>query len=78
MLADLLLLETYYESPACAQFFEELSRRYGIRAVDEAVRQGDLHQGYTRICAGGGRRFFWLSEQGRSKARSGVTFPYFL
>ena len=77
MLANLLILETYYESPACAQFFEELARRYGVRAVDEAVLQGDLRESYTRMGAAPPRRYFWLSEQGRRKARASLTFPYF-
>ncbi|MCC7305246.1 MAG: hypothetical protein IT558_03190 [Alphaproteobacteria bacterium] len=69
MLADFLLLENYYGSPAAALYFEDLSRHYGIPAIRKALRAGDLV--VKRILCGPdcGRLVFRLSEQGRLNAQ---------
>ena len=40
MLYDLMLLETYYGSLESAQFYEDLSRNYGIPAIQKALNAG--------------------------------------
>ena len=68
MLSDFLLMESYFERSETAQFFEDLSKRYGEGSVAKAVAAGDLIR--RRIICGPdcGRWLFWLSDQGRAKA----------
>lgn len=68
MLSDFLLLETYFEGPETVQFYEDLSRRYGERAVKVAEHAGDLIKRPIVCGPFCGKQMVWLSEQGRQKA----------
>lgn len=70
MISDLYLLETCFDGPDTAQFYEDLSRRYGARALREAIQAGYL-SGRRIICGPDcGRQLFWLSESGRKAAQN--------
>lgn len=70
MLSDFLLLETYFEGPETVQFYEDLSRRYGAKAVAMAERAGDLIKRPVMCGPFCGKQMVWLSAQGRQKAIS--------
>jgi hypothetical protein len=70
MLSDFLLLEHYYDSPATALFYEDLSRRYGPAAMHGALRAGYIRMHRIRCGADRGRLVFHLTEAGRSKAQA--------
>ena len=67
MLSDLLQLEVYYGTPEAAQFFEDLSRRYGPAMVRKALRAGEITGRRLHCGPDCGRRLFWLTEKGRAR-----------
>lgn len=70
MLSDFLVLEMYYETPNTAQFFEDISDKYGMSAVDEAMRAGHI-TGHALQCGpDSGRWLFWLTDEGRRTAKA--------
>lgn len=68
MLSDFLTLEAYFGSFESALYFEDLSKRYGLERVMEAVRAGDVICAAPHIGPDQGRILTWLSPQGRAKA----------
>lgn len=68
MIADLQLLEVYFERPECALFFEDLTRFYGLEPVQNLLSAG--HLASRRLCAGPhrGRLLVWLADQARHSA----------
>ena len=68
MLTDFLALELYYEQPETIQFFEDLSRRYGIVPIRKALAAGDILHRTIKCGDNSGKTIFWLSEKGRQKA----------
>ena len=72
MLSDFLTLELYFGSEASALYFEELAHKYGPKRVLEALSAGDVHSRRLLLGPDAGRFIYWLSEQGRGKARQEV------
>lgn len=68
MLSDLLILESYYGHPACAQFFDDVTRQYGTRAVRQALRDGDIAARPVLVGPDSGRLLVELTEKGREAA----------
>lgn len=68
MLSDLLMLEAYYGSPGAAQFFEDLSRRYGPAIVRKALEAGEITGRRIHCGPDCGRQMFWLTDKGRAQA----------
>jgi hypothetical protein len=69
MLSDLLLLEIYYGSGEAALFFEEISARYGIPAIQKALHAGDLALRQVFLGPDSGRWIVTLSKHGRKRAQ---------
>lgn len=69
MLSDFLTLEIYFGSEQAAQYFEDLTKRYGPKRVEKAISRGDLQ--CSKTCMGG-KIVAWLTSQGRDKALSSV------
>ena len=64
MLHDLYLLSCYFEPNQAVMYEEDLKRRYGLKAVSEALRNG-LIELYCPPCARGKSTFFCrLSPRG--------------
>lgn len=68
MLSDLLILELYYDHPACAQFFEDVARKYGTEAVRKALRAGDIVARPVVVGPDSGRILLGLTDKGRQSA----------
>ena len=69
MLSDFLTLELYFGSEASALYFEELSRKYSPQRILDALHAGDVHCRRLVLGPEAGRSIYWLTEQGRRKAR---------
>jgi hypothetical protein len=67
MLSDFLTLEVYFGHEASAQFFEDLTERYGKKPIENALKAGDLVKKKVLIGPDTGRDLVWLSEKGREK-----------
>lgn len=68
MLSDFLLLEEYFEGPETAQFYEDISKKYGVEAIQKAIAAGHIvHKKImcSRVCQD---RLLWLSDKGRNVA----------
>lgn len=72
MLSDFLLLEVYFGGTAGAQELEDAYRAYGRKAVQNALRCGDLVMNSLRPLDGRVKPMCWLSEAGRQKAQQSV------
>lgn len=70
MLSDFLLLESYYDTPESVQLYEDLTRKYGRKAVQKAVEAGYIVCGRLSCGAKNPNRFFWITEKGRKQAES--------
>lgn len=68
MLSDLLILEIYYGHPACGQFFEDITRRYGVEAVRKALRAGEIAARPVIVGPDSGRLLVGLTDKGREAA----------
>ncbi len=68
MLSDLLILELYYDHPACAQFFEDVARKYGVETVRKALRAGDIIARPVVVGPDSGRMLLGLTDKGRQTA----------
>jgi hypothetical protein len=69
MLYDFLLLELYYGQSSAGLFFEDLSLRYGVPAIEGAVAAGDIAMRKILMGPDEGRFLSWLTDQGRGKAQ---------
>jgi hypothetical protein len=65
MLSDLLILEAYYGHPSCAEFFEDLARRYGVETVRRALRAGEIITKPVIVGPDSGRLLVGLTDKGR-------------
>ena len=70
LLSDFYMLELYFEQPETAQFYEDLSRRYGAQALKKAVMAGYLVGKQLTCGPDCGRKLLWLSDKGRQKAQT--------
>ena len=70
MLSDFLLLEVYFGSADGAQDLEKAYRAYGRKAVQNALKAGDLVINTLRPLDGRVRPVCWLSDSGRQKAQT--------
>jgi hypothetical protein len=68
MLSDFLLLEIYYGSGSAALFFEDMSSRYGIPAIQKALRRGELMARQVLLGPDSGRWLVTLTDKGRKGA----------
>jgi hypothetical protein len=68
MLSDLLILEIYYGHPSCAQFFEDMARKYGVAAVRKALREGEIVARPVVVGPDSGRLLLGLTDKGRQAA----------
>lgn len=66
MLSDLFILENFYDHPSCPLFFEDVARRYGLMAIREALRQGQIHARPVLVGPDAGRVLLSLTDKGRS------------
>ena len=73
MLTDFLLLEVYYGSGAAALFFEDVSNRYGVPAIQKAIRKGELAARQVLLGPDAGRWVVTLTDKGRNGA--GIARP---
>ena len=64
MLHDLYLLTCYFEPTNAILYEDELERRYGINAVNEAVRNGYIELFRAPCIKGTGKCFYRLSARG--------------
>lgn len=70
MLHDLYLLSCYFEESQAVMYEEDLERRYGLRAVADAVKDG-LIELYCAPCGRGqGKVFCRLSPRGLGRVES--------
>jgi hypothetical protein len=70
MLSDLLLLEIYYGSGSAALYFEEMSERYGIPAIQKALRKGEVITRKVLLGPDTGRWLVTLTDKGRLNANN--------
>ncbi len=69
MLHDLYLLSVYFEPTQAVQYEDDLFRRYGSEAVNEALGQGWIER-LCAPCAKGDARFFCrLSPAGEARVQ---------
>jgi hypothetical protein len=68
MLSDLLILEIYYGHPSCAQFFEDMARKYGLEAMRKALRAGEITVRPVALGPDSGRMLVGLTDKGRQAA----------
>lgn len=68
MLSDLLILEIYYGHPSCAQFFEDMARKYGIETIKKALRAGEITARPVVVGPDSGRLLLGLTDKGRQAA----------
>lgn len=68
ILSDFLTLESYFSHEESARFFEDISHRYGDRALRNAIAAGDLMCRVVRLGPDSGRLMVWLTDQGRKRA----------
>lgn len=68
MLSDFLLLDSYYEGPNAAQFYEDLSAKYGMEPIKRALAAGHIICKRINCGPDTGRWLFYLSEKGRYSA----------
>jgi hypothetical protein len=68
MLSDLLILELYYDHPACAFFFEDMTRQYGVETVRKALRAGNIIARPIVVGPDSGRILLGLTDKGRQAA----------
>lgn len=66
MLYEFYMLEQYYEAPNRVQFYEALTKKYGVEPLKKAVRAGHLIQWKILCGPDCGRVAFWLSAKGRT------------
>lgn len=68
MLHDLYLLSVYFDPTQAVQYEDDLARRYGAEAVQEALGQGLIERHCAPCAASNGRaRFFCrLSQAGQA------------
>lgn len=64
MLHDLYLLTCYFEPTNAILYEDELKRRYGMGAIDEAVRDGYIELFRAPCVRGSGKCFYRLSTRG--------------
>ena len=64
MLHDLYLLSCYFEPTQAVLYEEDLKRRYGISAINEAVREGYIELFRAPCERGVGKCFYRLSARG--------------
>ncbi len=64
MLHDLYLLSCYFEPTNAILYEDELQRRYGIKAINDAVRDGFIELFRAPCLKGSSKCFYRLSERG--------------
>lgn len=64
MLHDLYLLTCYFEPTNAILYEDELRHRYGIKAINDAVRDGYIELFRAPCLNGTGKCFYRLSAQG--------------
>lgn len=72
MLSDFLTLEVYFGGTDSAQELEAAYRKYGRKAVEEALRVGDLAMSLPAGASKLAQPLCWLSEAGRRKAQNRI------
>lgn len=70
MLHDLYLLSYYFEGPQAVLYEDDLRKRYGLKAVAEALKQG-LIEVYCAPCSKGEARLYCrISRRGMGQVLS--------
>lgn len=64
MLHDLYLLTCYFEPTNAILYEDELERRYGITAINDAVREGYIELFRAPCVKNAGKCFYRLSARG--------------
>ena len=72
MLHDLYLLSCYFEGPQSVLYEDDLRRRYGLKAVTDALKEG-LIELYCVPCTRGDQRLYCrLSSRGLGQVVSSL------
>ena len=72
MLHDLYLLTCYFEPANAILYEDELERRYGITAINDAVREGYIELLRAPCLKGTGKCFYRLSARGLGQIEKAV------
>lgn len=64
LLQDLYMLSYYFEPSMAVMYEDDLKRRYGERAVGDAMKEGLLDYYRAPCLRGDGRCFYRLSRKG--------------
>lgn len=64
MLHDLYLLSCYFEPSLAVMYEDDMKRRYGVSAIQQAVQDGLLDFHRTPCLLGRGKCFYSLSDKG--------------
>ena len=68
ILSDFLTLESYFANDESAQFFEDCTRKYGIKPIQKCINAGELACRKIHIGPDAGKMLLWLTAKARQNA----------